>query len=105
LDFPDIEAELESETAPVNLADQLVSRVLSGQAPVAPSEFLDLQTLLRKASLAFTKAQLDEAPVDVLDGLTTLITQTQDLLTSAANASAQAAPAPEAEPEPMGEVA
>jgi hypothetical protein len=110
LDFPDIEAELENETAPVNLAEQLVSRILSGQPPVAPSEFLDLQTLLRKASLAYVKAQLNEAPVDVLDALTTLITQTQDLLASA-SASGEPAPMPapdegaELPPDPMSAVA
>jgi hypothetical protein len=90
LDVPDLASELAEATAPRDLVDSMIARILRGEKGVAPHERMPLALARDRANLAYCLAQKDGAPTTVLDKLA-VFADLAEQQAAAAAASQQAA--------------
>ncbi len=71
LDIPDVASELSELTAPRDLIDSMIARIMRGETGIAPHERMPLALARDRANLAYCRAQVEGAPPAVLDALGT----------------------------------
>jgi hypothetical protein len=92
LDFPDVQAEMDLDLAPVELIDERIQRIIEKAEYHPPHPRMDLDLAWKRAILAYQRAELNEAPRQNLELLSTFINAILDL---------QAKAAPPSPPPPM----
>ena len=100
IDFPDLKAATRQFTAPSELVEQTLSRMLDDGEYVSPEPYWNLSACVQLGALALQSAQLDGAPEDRLELLRQFISDASAL---AAPPTEPPPPAPptEAPPPPM----
>ena len=105
LNFPDLESNDYSTTAPLDLAEKIVFQILATGKAVAPEPFFDLATHVKVAGSAYQRAIVKGAKEDRLELLREYIENCQALLSPPSPADAQPTPPPGAqaptEPQPQ----
>ena len=89
--LPDVDAEMNLELAPIDLVDDAIERILEKGESLWPDPRGDVGLAVKRASLAFQRAQLSNAPPDRLDLLAEYIDAGNDMLQITETVNAQAA--------------
>ncbi len=79
-DFPDLESAMNTLTAPLDLVEQLIERMLDTGEPEEPEPFYDLRLCVLQGGLAYQQAKIQGAPEDRLALLRNWISSAQALM-------------------------
>lgn len=101
LDFPDVQAAIELETAPLQAVKAQLDRMLDSNDYEPPDEFMDLKTCIRVGQLEYNRQLAQPKPDD--DKLELLRTYLREAMALAQQA--QPAPAPQNDNAQMGAAA
>jgi len=88
LDFPDITSEMDMDLAPGELIDERIGLIVEKGEYHGPHPRMDVELALRRATLAYQRAELRHVPQDRLELLGQFIDECSDLLEVAVAASA-----------------
>jgi hypothetical protein len=92
LDFPDIDAEMSLELAPMELIDERIQKIIDGDEYLAPHPRMDLDMALKRSMLAYQRGEQRGLPEDKLDRLGQFIDAISELQAKAAPAAAPVDP-------------
>lgn len=95
LDFPDLESATNALTAPLDLIEQLLERMLDTGEPEEPEPFYDLRLCVLQGGLAYQQAKLQGAPEDRLQLLRGWVSSAQALMAPPAPPAGAAALGPQ----------
>jgi len=98
LDYPDIEAFLQKETASIDLTSRIIEKALDDGILISPTEVMDLNYAMRTVQNAIIRATVDGVPEERIELLRTWMRQALVI------GEDQAAPPPES-PDVMPEMA
>jgi hypothetical protein len=88
LDFPDVDAELDLDMAPIDLIDERLDRILSKGEYLGPHPRMDLELALKRSTLAYQRAELNGTPPERLELLGQFVDEVNYLIGMAARAGA-----------------
>lgn len=96
LDYPDLEATMSRITAPIDLIEQMIERMIVDGIYDPPEKYMDLEGALEQVQLAYNEAKLNDVDDQRLELLRTFMSQTETLIKQMT--PPQEAPAPSAPP-------
>lgn len=102
-DFPDLESARKRATAPRDVIEKRLDRMISDGEYMPPEGFFDLAQCVTQGMLAYAQAQLDGVPQERLDLVHDWIVESQELLARSQAPAAPAAPPPGAPPPMPGD--
>lgn len=94
LDFPDLEADTNLETAEIEDIDDTITKMLEHGEFLTPEPWQNLMLGIKRMQRAYLRARIDGAPDDRLQLLRDWIDQAEDMLNGPAEAVAKSAPVP-----------
>lgn len=89
--LPDVDAEMNLELAPIDLVDDAIERILERGEALWPDPRGDVALAVKRATLAFQRAVLNDAPAERLDLLSEYIDEGNNMLKTAEDANKAAA--------------
>lgn len=83
LNFPDVESAVALVTAPVNVIDMLIEKMIDKGEYRAPTPFLNLPLTIQRVSQALLKSEMDGVPEENLELLRRFVSEAEALLEQA----------------------
>lgn len=80
LDFPDVRSVTSRKTAPLEIIEKLIDRILDGKDYEAPDSYFNVRLAKEVAQMSYLKAKSGNAPEGVLENLRTLVDDCTDLV-------------------------